>query len=332
MSEIVILIILIFLSAFFSAVEVATVSLSQLKVKTLRNQQKPGSQELYDLKQQPNKLLIAILIGTNIVNTAAAAVATVVAINIFGNAGIGVATGLMTLVFLVFGEITPKTYALQHADRISLETAPILRVLIVIFYPLIIVVEWIARLIQRSSNKRALLSEEELRAIITVGRQEGILDKETSEMLHSVLDFEETKVGEIMTPVEDVAMLDSTLSIDEAIDRIIKHHFDRYPVFSENKDNIIGTIDAADVLRELHRDRENKNLTTILKQPFFVNKNDYIDSALVKFKNLATPIAIVKDDENKTCGIITLHDLIEEIVGDIFEKEIIKGRVGLINQ
>ena len=332
MFEIIVLLILIFLSAFFSAVEVATVSLSQLKVKTLRNQGKPGSQELYNLKQQPNRLLIAILIGTNIVNTGAAAVATVVATDIFGNAGVGIATGVITLLLLVFAEITPKTFALQYAETISLESAPILRFLIVLFYPLIIILEKLAKLIQKSSKKRAILSEEELRAIITVGRQEGILDKEASEMLHSILDLEETKVGEIMTPVEDVAMLDAKFTIDEAIDHIIKHRFDRYPVFSGNKDNIIGTIDAADVLRELHRDQESKSLTTILKQPFFVNKEDFIDTTLVRFKNLATPISIVKDDKNKTVGIITLQDLIEEIVGEIFEKEIIKGRVGLINQ
>jgi len=332
MFEIIVLLILIFLSAFFSAVEVATVSLSQLKVKTLRNQGKPGSQELYNLKQQPNRLLIAILIGTNIVNTGAAAVATVVATDIFGNAGVGIATGVITLLLLVFAEITPKTFALQYAETISLESAPILRFLIVLFYPLIIILEKLAKLIQKSSKKRAILSEEELRAIITVGRQEGILDKEASEMLHSILDLEETKVGEIMTPVEDVAMLDAKFTIDEAIDHIIEHRFDRYPVFSGNKDNIIGTIDAADVLRELHRDQESKSLTTILKQPFFVNKEDFIDTTLVRFKNLATPISIVKDDKNKTVGIITLQDLIEEIVGEIFEKEIIKGRVGLINQ
>ena len=332
MLELIVLLILILLSALFSAAEVATVSLSQLKVKTLRNQGKAGSQELYNLKQQPNRLLIAILIGTNIVNTAAAAIATVVAINIFGDAGIGIATGVMTLLFLVFGEITPKTFALQYAETISLESAPLLKFLILIFYPLILILEKLAKTIQRSSKKRVLLSEEELRTIITIGREEGLLDKEASEMLHSILDLEETKVGEIMTPIEDVVMLDANSSIDDAIEKIIRYPYDRYPVFSGDKDNIIGTIDAADMLRELHKEREERKLTTILKQPFFVNKEDFIDTTLVRFKNLATPISIVKDDKNKTVGIITLQDLIEEIVGEIFEKEIIKGRVGLVNQ
>jgi len=332
MLEFIALFILLSLSAFFSAVEVATVSLSQLKVKTLRNQGKPGAEELYNLKQQPNRLLIAILIAMSIVNTAAAAVATLAATRAFGDLGVGIATGVMTILLLVFGEITPKTYALQYSERISLETAPLLGVLIWVFYPLIWVLEKISRLIQKSSKKRPLLSEEELRAIITIGREEGVLDKEETDMLHSILDLEETKIGEIMTPVGDVVMLDAKLNIDEAVDYIMRYTFDRYPVFSGDKDNIIGTIDAADMLRELHKDREERSLTTILKQPFFVNKNDYVDVTLVKFKNLATPIAVVKDDEQKTVGILTLQDLIEEIVGEIFEKEIIKGRTGLINQ
>ncbi|MEX0617127.1 MAG: hemolysin family protein [Candidatus Woykebacteria bacterium] len=332
MLEFVLLAVLIILSAFFSGIEVATISLSHLKVKTLRNQNKPGSEILYKLKQQPNKLLIAILIGTNIVNTGAAAIATVVAINLFGNAGVGVATGVMTLVLLVFGEITPKTFALQHAEMISLRFAPALEFLIFIFTPIIFVLEKLASVIQRSSKKRALLSAEELRTIITVGREEGILDKEASEMIHSILDFEETKVGEIMTRVDDVVMFGANITIDEAVSKIIRHPYDRYPVFQGTKDNIIGTIDVADLLKEIYKERDDEGLTSIMKEPIFVNKNDYVDTTLVKFKNLAVPLAIVKDDDNKTVGIITLQDLIEEIVGEIFEKEIIKGRVGLINR
>ena len=332
MLEFIALVILLILSSFFSAVEVAVVSLSQLRIKTLRNQGKAGSDTLFRLKQQPNRLLIAILICVNIVNTAAASIATLAATTLFGNVGVGIATGVITLLLLVFGEIAPKTFALQYAEAIALRTAGILEFLVRFFHPLIIILEKLTILTQRSAKKRPLLSAEEFRTIISIGREEGILDKEASEMLHSILEFEETKVGEIMTSIDHVVMLDAKFSIDEAIEYIIKFPYDRYPVFSGDKNNIIGTIDAADMLAELHKEREERNLTTILRQPFFVNKDDFVDATLIKFKNLATPIAIVKDKENKTVGVVTLQDLIEEIVGDIFEKEIIKGRVGLINQ
>src|SRR3990167_8232843 len=316
---VILFVILILLSAFFSAVEIATVSLSLLKVRTLLKQGKSGAESLLRIKKDSHRLLIAILIGSNLVNIAAAAIATAFATKLFGSSGVGIATGAMTLIILVFGEVAPKSLAVVHAEKIALKLARPLEILVIILSPAIFFFEIIARLLGAFS-KRKILTQEELRSIITISREEGILDKEAMEMIHSVLEFEETRVSRVYTPKETVVSLPESLSIKEAVKQIAGYPFDRYPIYDENK-NIIGIVDAADMLANLQSGNENKALKEISKRAIFVREDDYIDSVLLKFKGKGHPMAIVKNNKDEVVGVVTVQDLIDEIIGDIFEKE-----------
>ncbi|MCH8821635.1 DUF21 domain-containing protein [Patescibacteria group bacterium] len=321
---IIILVILIILSAFFSGVELATMSLSLLKVRTLVKLKKPGSSALYRIKRNPHRLLIAILIGNNLANIGAASLATVVATDFFGSAGAGISTGVMTLLILVFGEISPKSIAIQNAERISLLVARPMEVLIFILYPFVILFELLTKSLSRfSKKKKKILTDMELRAIVSISKEEGVLDREAMEMIHSVLDFEETKVSKILTPKKWIVMLEESLSIEEAIKKISKYPYDRFPIFRFNEDNVVGVIDNLDIIKNLNN---RKKLKDIALKPVFVNEYDYIDSVLLKFKSRGRKMAVVVDKNKRVVGIVTIQDVIEEIIGDIFDKEIYKLR------
>jgi len=203
-TQIIILVVLVFLSAFFSGVETALMSVNQIKVKSLVKQGKKGAVVLYRIKNNPHKLIITILIGNNLVNIGATAFATVMFIHLFGSNGVGIATGIMTFVILTFGEITPKTFASQtfasqNAQRISLLVARPIEILSFILSPLVWFFEKIAKLMSKllGSKKEAIISETELETIVTLGRKEGILEKETAEIMHNVLKFGGTMAKEI---------------------------------------------------------------------------------------------------------------------------------------
>ena len=316
---VILFVILILLSAFFSAVEIATVSLSLLKVRTLLKQGKSGAESLLRIKKDSHRLLIAILIGNNLVNIAAAAIATAFVTKLFGSSGVGIATGAMTFIILVFGEVAPKSLAVVHAEKIALKLARPLEILVIILSPAIFFFEIIARLLGAFS-KRKILTQEELHSIITISREEGILDKEAMEMIHSVLEFEETRVVKVYTPKEKVISLPGSLTIKEAAKQIASYPFDRYPIY-EASGNITGIVDAADMLANLQSGGENKLLKEIAKTPIFVSEDDYIDSVLLKFKSREHPMAIVKNSQDQVTGVVTVQDLIDEIIGDVFEKE-----------
>lgn len=326
MPEIIVLIILITLSAFFSGVELATMSISLLKIRTLVKLNKPGAKSLYRIKRSPNRLLITILIGNNLVNIAAASLVTVMATEIFGAAGAGIAVGVTTLLILFFGEITPKTFAVQNAEKISLSIAKPLEILMFMLFPLVVIFEYFTRFLGRFSSKKKMLSEDELRAIVTISKEEGLVDREAMEMIHSVLDFEETRVSKILTPRKWIVMLDENLSVTEAVEKIKSLPYDRFPIYRYSEDNVVGVIDNLDIIRNLGNRR--KKLKDIAIKPIFVSNDDYIDAVLLKFKTRGRKMAIVMDNK-KVQGIVTLQDVIEEIIGDIFEKEIYKQRKGL---
>jgi Mg2+/Co2+ transporter CorB len=328
MPEIAILLILILLSAFFSGVELATMSLSLLKVRTFVKLKKPGATSLYRIKRNPHRLLIAILIGNNLANIGAASLATVVATDVFGSAGAGIATGVMTFLVLVFGEITPKSIAVQHGEKISLFVGRPLEILIFVLLPLVILFEYMTRFLSRFKKKgKRALTEEELRAIVSISREEGVLDREAMEMIHSVLDFEETKVSKILTPRRWIIMLDENLLIKDAVKKISNYPYDRFPIYRLNEDNVVGVIDNYDIIKNLNK--RSKRLKDIAIKPLFVSKDSYIDSVLLKFKSKGRKMAIVLDNNKKVVGIVTIQDVVEEITGDIFEKEVYKQRSGL---
>jgi len=321
-TEITILIVLLILSAFFSGIETALVSINMLKAKSLVKQKRKNAEILLKLKKNPHKLIITLLIGNNLVNVGAASLATYVFTNMFGSSGIGIATGVMTFLILVFGEITPKTFASQNAVRISLLMAKPILILSYIFYPFVKIFESISKLMLflLGSKKEEQVSEEELRTIVTMGRQEGILDRESARIMQNVLEFEGTKVTEIMTPDANIEMIDGDLKLKKVIDFIIKTPYSKYPVYEKNKDKIIGILDVDDVLKYVKNKKLDIKVKSIIRKPYFVPKSKEIDDLLAELSYKKTAIAIVVDEYGHVMGLVTLEDILEEIVGEIFDK------------
>lgn len=320
--QITILVILIILSAFFSGTETALMSLNMIKVNSLVNQKKPGSEALHRIKQNPHKLIITILIGNNLVNIGAASYATLIFTNLFGSSGVGIATGIMTFLILVFGEITPKTFASQNAKRISLFVARPIEILSTILSPFVKFFELISRATSRllGSKKEKQLSEEELRTIVTIGREEGILSREAAEIMQNVLDFEGTKVTEIMTQKPDMQMVDGKAKLKNIINFVVKSPYSRFPVYFKSKDKIIGVLDVDDVLKHLKNKKLNTKIRNITRPILFVPYSKEIDDLLTEFEGKKIPIAIVVDEYGNVDGLVTVEDILEEIVGDIFDK------------
>jgi putative hemolysin len=320
--QITILIILIFLSALFSGIETALVSINMIKVRALVKQKKRGSETLFRLKQNPQKLIITLLIGNNLANIGAASLATVVFTNIFGSAGVGIATGIMTFMVLIFGEITPKTFAAQNSEMISLTVARPIELLSLLLSPFV----WFFGIISRAilaligSGEEKKLSEEELETIVTMGRKEGLLSGEVADMMQNVLDFEGTKVTEIMTPKSSIHMVDSQEKLKDVLDYIVKTPFSLYPVYSRNKDNIVGIIDVDDVLKYVKDKKLDTRVSRLAKKATFVPKSKEIDDLLTELEGKKIPMVIVVDEYGKVAGIVTVEDILEEIVGDIFDK------------
>tara|TARA_Y100000310_G_scaffold340478_1_gene436398 strand:- start:1855 stop:3090 length:1236 start_codon:yes stop_codon:yes gene_type:complete len=320
--QISILVVLLVLSGLFSGIETAMVSTNILKAKSLVRQKRKSAETFLKLKKDPNKLIITLLIGNNLVNIGAASLATVVFTNIFGNSGVGIATGVMTFLILVFGEITPKTFAAQNAAKISLIFATPITVLSYILYPFVKVFKSISYIMLRllGSKGEKPVSEEELRTIVTMGRQEGILDKESARIMHNVLEFEGTKVTEIMTPDANVEMVNGDSKLKDVIDFIIKTPYSKYPIYEKNKDTIIGILDVDDVLKYVKNKKLDTKVKSIARKPYFVPESKEIDDLLTELSYKKTPIAMVVDEYGHVTGLVTVEDILEEIVGEIFDK------------
>ena len=321
-TQIIILVVLLVFSALFSGIETALMSINMIKAKALLQQEKKGSIALNRIKNKPHKLIITILIGNNLVNIGAASLATVIFTDAFGSAGVGIATGVMTFLILIFGEITPKTYATQNAERISLMVARPIEVLSFILAPFVKVFALISKGMSKllGSKKEDNLSEEELKTIVTMGAEEGILDKEAAQMMHNVLEFKETKVAEIMTPDIDVEMISGDKTLKEVIDFIVKSPYSRYPVYKSNKDKIIGVLDVDDVLGHVKNDEFDIKIKDLVKDAFFVPESKEVDDLLFEFENKQVPMAIVVDEYGHVAGIVTVEDILEEIVGEIMDE------------
>ncbi len=328
MSELwLILVVLLFLSAFFSGVETALMSINNVKVKSLLKQKKVGAKSLEKIKRNPHKLIITILIGNNVVNIGAASIATVLFTDIFGSAGAGIATGIMTFLILVFGEITPKTFAANNAQKVSLKVAGFIHWLSIILYPFV----WFFEQISKSMNKllgsksEKELSGEELETIVTLGKKEGILEKEAAEMMHNVLKFGETTVDEIMTPRIDLVMIDGNKRLSDVFDFIVKTPYSRYPVFNKSEDRIEGILDIDDVLLQVKNKKLGVKVKTIVRPVLFVPETKEIDDMLTEFEGKEVPMAIVVDEYGDVQGLISVEDILEEIVGDIFDKSKVRS-------
>ena len=318
--EISTLCVLIGLSGFFSGLEVALVGVRKSKVVQLFNEGKKGAKALHKLKMNPSWMMSSVNLGNNLVNVGASALATSVAIRLFGNDGLGIAVGVMTFLILVFGEITPKTYCNANSTKVALRYAPVLLAFSYAFYPVVKFFEVITRGVVKitgSSHTPPPITEEEIKGVIDQGLAEKALEKEEMELVHGALNFDDTVIRSVMTPRTKMFTLNAKMLLFEALPQINKSGHSRIPIFGETRDDIVGFIHARDVLKELEKDNKVVTLEQIARKPVFASQEKMVSSLLKEMKGRKTHMAIVVDEHGGVEGLVTLEDLLEEIVGEI---------------
>jgi putative hemolysin len=319
--EFLLFVICVLLTAFFSSAEVALISITRAKVRTLVNEGLPGSEAVAALKESPEHLLITILIGNTIVTTAAATIATAVAIQVFGDIGIGIATVLVIIILLVFGEIGPKIYAARASESYALRIAPVILFCSRIFTPVIWLVERVSpKFGIGKETPEPAVTEEEIKEWIDVGKEEGTLEQGEQDMLYSVLEFADTTAREIMTPRVDVIAMEDTVSFEEAIRIFNETGFSRIPVYHDQIDNITGILNVKDVFSAMVSHRKDSTIKEVMYDPMFVPETKKIDDLLKELQVHRVQMAIVLDEYSSFVGIVTVEDILEEIVGDIMDE------------
>jgi CBS domain containing-hemolysin-like protein len=323
-TRVVLLALLIAGSAFFGGIEVALVKVSRAKIKKFLEESRKGAEALKRLKDNPNRMITTIMVGNNLVNVFASAVATEIAIEIFGSLGVGIATGVMTFIILVFGEITPKNYCLAHADTLSLRFARAIEIIGYILYPFVIAFEYISKgLLMTIGEKegKEVVSEEELIAMVDIGVEDKVLDKEEGKLIESLLKFNDISVRAVMTPRVRMFVLDADMTLKDALPLINRMGFSRIPIIEGSKDKIVGIVHARDVLKALENGKNSIRLRNIARKPLFVSQEKKISSLLKEMNSKRTHMAIVVDEFGGTEGLVTLEDLLEEIVGEIMDEK-----------
>ena len=323
-----ILIFLFFLalfSFFFSASETAIIALSKIRLHHMISQGIKHAQSIRRLLTKLDKFIAAILIGNDFVNIAISAIVTGIFVEIFGyRAGVAIGTFLSTFFVLIACEITPKILASKHTEKIALFTAPVMEVFIKIFQPIILIFTGASNLILKvlrigPSKRSPLITEEELRLMIEVGKEEGVLSDEERKMLHRIFEFGDTKVGDLMIPKDKIIAVDINSTAEDLLNIFVEKGHARLPVYEGSVDNIIGIIYAHDLLYIL-RDKGLFLLQDLIHGAYYVPAALRVNEILKKFQVDKIQIAIVVDEHKKTLGLVTLEDLIEEIVGEIEEK------------
>lgn len=318
----VVLFVLLLLSGFFSGSETALIGIGRVKARSLLKRGVKGAETVQRLVNEPGALLTTVLIGNNIVNIAASAIATSIAMDYFGGYGVGIAIGVMTFLILTFCEIIPKTFALHHAERISIIVSKPLEILTFILRPVIKISSMLTNAFEKISGlkmqQRMLLSEEEVKTMLDIGEEDGAIEEDEKEMMVGVLKLDYTVVKGVMTPKEDMVCLKANQSVDSAVELIKRHGYSRIPVFEGTKDNIVGILYAKDLL--IKANKRNIPLKELMKTPYFVPETKRVDDLLKEFRTGKFHIAIAVDEGGRTKGLVSLEDLLEEIVGSIYDE------------
>ncbi len=319
-TNIVLFIILLAVSAFSSASEVALVGLNRAKVKALAESGKVAGRRIEKLKEKPDHFMISILLLNNVVNTGTAALATAIALDIFGDAGVAIATGIVTILILVFGEVGPKTYANRHHEKIALLVATPIYWLTMILTPFFWVYDKIRGVVNKGEDTPAV-TEEEIREWIDVGEMEGAIEEDEKEMIYSVLRFNDTTAKEIMTPRPDVSMIEDSATLEEAVAYIRDTGYSRLPVYHETVDNIVGSINFKDVFDAYTSDDHTKlTVKNLMVEVYCVPESKKIDDLLRDLQVRRVHLAIVLDEFGGFSGVVTIEDILEELVGDIMDE------------
>lgn len=320
--QIVILTVLLVLSAFFSSAETCLVTVNKIRIRTLLEEGNKRAETLLKITEDSGKMLSAILIGNNIVNLAASSISTMIAYN-FGGYAVAIATGIITLLILLFGEITPKTMATIHAEKLALAYTPIINILMKLMTPFIFIVNSLSRGIMfllriDPDAKNDSMTETELRTIVDVSHEDGVIESEEKEMIYNVFDLGDAKAKDVMVPRVHMTFADVNSTYEELLEIFREDKFTRLPIFEDTTDNVIGTINMKDLL--LYDNKKDFRIRDIMREAYFTYEYKNISELLVEMRDASYNIAIVLDEYGETAGLITLEDILEEIVGEIHDE------------
>ena len=315
--QLVVLIVLLLLSGFFSSAETALFSISRAKARHIAKEKGLTNTLIKKMKDDPHRLLSTILIGNNLVNVGAAALATAMMIELVASNAVGIATGIMTALILVFGEIIPKSIATRNNVLIARLVILPLYWLSILFSPVIYLLNFIPRLTSKVQRK-SRVTEEELMTFVEVVEEEGGIEEEEKELIHNIFEFDDTSASEIMTPRADMFVInvDDDLNVEE----IIRSGFSRIPVIAEDIDHVIGILNIKDLFMHQVTSAQQTDVRRVMSEPYFVPENKKLDHLLQEFKKRKQHIAIVVDEHGGVSGLITLEDALEEIVGEIIDE------------
>lgn len=321
-SQIIVLVFLIAVSAFFSAAEVSLLSVSAVRVRTLLKEKRSGSVTLAKLKHVPRRMIVTILIGNNVANITAAAIVTLITSREYGSTSLGIATGLLTLVLLVFGEITPKTLASRYSTKLALIVARPILIMYYILYPLVAFLDWLAEVLESTVRFKAHapITEEEIRTMVEYGVEHNIVSPTEQLIINRALVFADTSARTVMIPLRDTELLDATMSVRDALPRIIASGYSRMPVYIDRPNNIVGIVLIKIAARTFVENGGDKPLSAIMVPAPSVPDQIRIDLLFKIFQKTRKHLAVVHDDRQHAIGIVTLEDLIEELVGEIADE------------
>ena len=321
--QLLVIVILLGLSAFFSSAETALMACNKIRMKNLEEDGNKKAAKVLQVTENQPKMLSAILIGNNLVNLSASALATVFATNTFGSGAVGLSTGILTLLVLLFGEITPKGIASQKSDDIALAYAGYVYLLMQILTPVICCINLLSQGVQRLlridlSKKQDAITEEELRTLVDMGHEEGIIETDEKKMITNVFDFGDQVAKDIMIPRVEMTCVDVETDFQDVLEIFRKERYTRMPVYEEDTDNIIGILNIKDVF--LKGQEGNFSLRSLMRQPLFTFELKKVSKLLNEMRKSSSNVAIVLNEYGSCVGMITLEDMLEEIVGDIHDE------------
>jgi len=314
--------VLLALSGVFSGSETALVSLSMARAESLYKEGRRGSHALYLLKKDPSRMLITILIGNNVVNIAASAMATVIATDYFGDSGPGIAVGVLTILILVFGEITPKSMATRFSERISLFIAPIIYGFMRLIYPLVWMFQLLTNWVQSSTRamEDPLVTESEVITLIEHGEEEGVIDTGEREMIERIFNFSDLKAEDVMTPRRQVFRLDGRRTLRDVLPEILEENYSRIPLYVDDPDEIVSLVILRDLISVIASGKIDKPIVELGQEPVFTPANTPIDELIRTLKTKSMHLAVVVDEHGAMVGVVSLEDLLEELVGEIYDE------------
>lgn len=337
---------LLVMSAFFSGSETALTASSRAKLKSLADKGSGGASAAMQVTEDSERMIGAILLGNNVVNILSASLATALLTRVFGDSGVALTTMVMTVLVLIFGEVLPKTVAITFPEPVAVKVAPLIRLLILIFAPIISLVRALVRGILRIFGVKAdpeaklLAMREEIVGAISLGHSEGAVEKEDRDRLLGALDLGHRTVDEIMRHRRHIEMLDADLSPDDIITKVLASPHTRMPLFRDDEENILGVVHAKDLLREVDRlvrgndgsmaSIKDLDIVKVAMKPYFIPETTTLDEQMREFLKRRTHFALVVDEYGSLQGLITLEDILEEIVGEITDEfDVVQKESGL---